>query len=142
MESCDTNIFYYAFNPACDEHSAADQYLKSKYTSKDFAVCELVLIELYVLLRSPRLNPQPAPATEAGRVIEQLRANPHWALIDYPGGLMDPIWKHAAKPKFAYRKIFDMRLAETLMHHGIELFVTRNTKDFGGYSFCLHNPID
>ena len=46
------------------------------------------------------------------------------------------IWREASQDGFAYRKIFDVRLAATLLHHGALDFATRNTKDFAGLGFA------
>jgi uncharacterized protein len=130
MESCDTNILFYALNPRCPEHAAARGYLDGHSHNRDFGLCELVLVELYVLLRNPTLNPRPADAPAAVARIRELRANPNWALLDYPGDLMDEVWHLAGKSGTRYGRIFDLRLAVTLRHHGVTRFATRNVKDF------------
>jgi toxin-antitoxin system PIN domain toxin len=130
MDSCDTNILFYALNPRCPEHAAARGYLDAQGSNRDFGLCELVLLELYVLLRNPAVSHHPAEAPAAVARIRQLRSNPNWALLDYPGGLMDEVWTLAAKPGTRYGRIFDLRLAVTLRHHGVTRFATRNVKDF------------
>ena len=58
-------------------------------------------------------------------------------------GIMDQVWAHAADPGFAYRRIFDARLATTLRHHGVSQFATVNEKDFIDFGFELvWNPLD
>ena len=143
MISCDTNILFYYINSDCREHSAAAGYMEPLFASEEFAICELVLIELYVLLRSPKPLPNPLSGSEALSVVQGFRNNPHWALIDYPGTLMDAVWKHAQRPNFSRREICDARIAETMRYHGIEEFATRNVRHFESYGFKrLVNPID
>ncbi len=143
MRSCDTNILFYAFHSGCREHGAARSYLEGIARDADFLICELVLMELYVLLRNPKLVDRPLAPLEAASYCQSLRGNPNWGIIDYPGGLMDQIWTLSAQPGFAYRGIFDARLALTLRHHGIVEFATRNTSHFEPYGFdLLLNPID
>jgi toxin-antitoxin system PIN domain toxin len=143
MRSCDTNILLYYLNRDCPEHGAAALYIEDNRSREDFALCELVLVEVYVLLRSPAVLPRPLGARAALDVVRRFRANPRWAVIDYPGSLMDSIWKRAEAAQFPVRGIFDARLAHTLRHHGVEEFATRNTKHFRQFGFPrLINPID
>ena len=56
---------------------------------------------------------------------------------------MNQIWNLSSEPDFAYREIFDARLAVTLLHHGVSEFTTRNTSHFERYGFeKLMNPFD
>lgn len=142
MKSCDTNVLLYYLNRDCPEHAAA-RYLQANWARQDFALSELVLVELYVLLRSPAVLSRPLRPGTALNVIRRSRAHPRWAIIDYPGNLMDVIWKEAEAPGFPVRGIFDARLAHTLLHHGVREFATRNTKHFQQFGFeRLINPID
>ena len=100
-------------------------------------------MELYVLLRNPKLVDRPLSAADATAYCQALRENSCWGIIDYPGGLMEEIWKFASIPDFSYREIFDARLAVTLLHHGVTVFATRNTSHFEQYGFeKLINPLD
>ncbi len=119
-------------------HIEVRQYLASVVESADFALCELVLLELYGLLRNPVVCRQPYSAAEAAQVIQHLRGHRRWAILDYPGpqaGLMKKIWEAAAQTAFPYKRIYDLRLALTLRHHGVTDFATRNVKDFEGFGF-------
>ncbi|MBL8239332.1 MAG: PIN domain-containing protein [Bryobacterales bacterium] len=143
MTSCDTNILLYAFNASCPEHARAYTYLRDQQQNESFAICELVLLELYVLLRNPAVVASPLSAKEAVRVVQQFRDNPRWRVIDYPGGLMPAIWRLAAQSHFPRQGILDARLAATLRHHGVREFATRNTAHFRNFGFDrLINPID
>jgi uncharacterized protein len=141
MISCDTNILFPAVEASHPNHALARVFLESQALNPDFAVCELVLMEVYVLWRNPLVVARPLDAATAVQKIEHLRHNPHWALLDYPGGLMDDLWKEAGR-SLPYRRIFDIRLALTLRHHGVSEFATANAKDFEGFGFQrVWNPL-
>ncbi len=143
MKSCDTNILLYYLNRDCPEHPAAARFLEQNRDREDFALCELVLVELYVLLRSPAVLASPLASGPALDIIRRFRAHPRWVLIDYPGNLMNGVWKRAEAPEFPRRGLFDARLAHTLLHHGVREFATRNTRHFERFGFArLVNPID
>jgi len=143
MRSCDTNILLYALNTDCSEHSAARRYFDSIVNDNNFAICELVLLELYVLLRSSKVLRTPLSAREASEYCISLRENPAWRLIDYDPRVSDAIWAVCASTKLAGPTVFDTRLALTLEHHGVKEFATRNVKDFKRFSgLDVFNPID
>ena len=135
MESCDTNILLYYLNSECAEHPSARAYLESKINDSGFALCELVLVELYVLLRNPAVVSKPLSAKEAVDTIQIFKSNPVWALLDYPGGLMPAVWRYAAAPGISRSAVFDARLALTLKHYGVQIFATHNPRHFQGYGF-------
>lgn len=142
MESCDTNILFYYLNSDCPENKSSTKYFEKKFSDRNFAICELVLAELYVLLQNPTLIKSPMSANQAMQVIRNFRANPYWKLIDYPGGIMDEVWESAHKKDIKRTQIYDTRLAMTLKHHGIKTFATRNKKDFECFSFLnVVNPV-
>jgi toxin-antitoxin system PIN domain toxin len=141
MISFDTNVLFPALEPSHRDHRAARAFVEG--LSGRVAVCELVLAEIYVLVRNPATARRPLGAGEATSLVERLRTNPAWRLVDYPGGLMDRVWRAASAPGCARRRIFDARLAVTLVHHGVEEFATANEKDFAGLGFRrVFNPLD
>ena len=145
MISFDTNVLYAAFNRASPLHHQARSLLESHIRDRNVVLCEQVLAELYVLLRNATLSRPPLSALQAARLIETLRENPVWRIVDVPEdrSVMDAIWKKAERTDFASRRIFDLRLAATLRHHGVEVFYTRNTKDFRDEGFLqLINPFE
>ena len=86
-----------------------------------------------------------ASASEAVDVIVSFRQNPAWAVVDIPSEpvVMREVWRRAAKPDFARRRIHNLRLALTLRHWGVDEFYTRNTKDFVDVGFVrVVNPFD
>ena len=140
MTAADTNILFPALEASHPDHSAARSFLAEQTQNKEFALCELNLMEVYTLLRNPATSAKPLTASAAARKIQNLRANPHWALLDYPGGLMDGVWEHAEESE-AFRRIYDIRLALTLRHHGVLRFATANLKDLAGFGFEVWNPL-
>ena len=145
MRSCDTNVLFAALDSESVHHTVAIAYLNGVRESDRFGLCELVLVELYGLLRNPTVSKHPLNGTEAARVIHQFRSHPYWLILDYPGpqsGVMNRLWELAAKSDFPYGKVYDARLALTLRHHGVTEFATRNIKDFQGFGFKrVWNPL-
>jgi len=146
MTSCDTNILFVALEASRPGHAEARNFLDAHRDDPEFGLCELVLVELYVLLRNPVIARKPLGSSEAVEIIQTLRSNPRWDLFDYPGPaarVMDALWEQAAAPKFPRRKVFDARLALTLRHHGVTAFATANKKDFQEFGFKrLWNPLE
>jgi uncharacterized protein len=146
MISFDTNLLLYSFNRDCAEYDDARAFFVSLPTAAGaVAICELVLVELYVLLRNPAVLKHPLDPTDAVSIIQTLRQHPTWTLIDYPGsasGVMEEVWRFAAQPNIGRRIIFDARLALTLKHHGVTEFATRNDTHFSGFGFTrVWNPL-
>ena len=138
MTSCDTNLLF----PACDSdspfHEQARDFLAEHAHNDRFCICEQALLELYCLLRNPAVSTPPLDAATATAVIQRFRHNPFWSIVDVvPGaGIMDRVWRRAAATDFAYRRVFDLRMAMTLRHHGVTEFATRNRSDFRRCGFA------
>lgn len=138
MTSCDTNILFAALDAESVHHLRARAFLETQRDADDFGLCELVLMELYGLLRNPAVCKCPYPSDEAAKVIQRFRTHPQWVVLDYPGpqaGIMRSLWQSAASPSFPYKRIYDLRLALTLRYHGVREFATRNIKDFEDAGF-------
>ncbi len=145
MISCDTNILFPALDRSSARHKAARTFLETYTTREDFCVAEQVLMELYVLLRNPTVCRNPMTAGKAAAVIKTFRSNPHWRIVDVvqDPGIMEWVWNMAANNDLAYRRLFDLRLAATLLHHGVTSFATCNEKDFQDLGFTtVWNPFD
>ncbi len=141
MLSIDTNVLLYAQNQDCPEHAAATAFLVECADRTDVAVCELVLMELYQLLRNPAVVMQPLDGPEAAGICQTFRRNLRWALIEN-APVMNDVWVLAAAPGIARRRLFDARLALTLRHHGVDEFATRNINDFNDFGFTrVWDPI-
>ena len=78
MTACDTNILFPALEASHADHQAARAFLESKVGDQTFGLCELVLMEVYTLLRNPVICAKPLSAKDAVRKIENLRQNPAW----------------------------------------------------------------
>ncbi|NBX29063.1 PIN domain-containing protein [bacterium] len=141
MLSFDTNLAVHAANHDSEWHKPCRAFIASLATRRDVAICELMLVELYLKLRNARIFPKPLSAAQATTVCTAYRSNQAWQLIDC-APVMDDVWNHAAKPGFAFRRIIDVRLARTLLHHGVTEFATANTKDFLRLGFDrVWNPL-
>jgi uncharacterized protein len=141
MISFDTNIAVHAANQASPHHEAARDFLSKLATQRDAAVCELVLVELYLKLRNDKIFIRPLTASQATAVCQSYRQNRAWTLID-SAPIMPQVWESAAGKDFAIRRIIDVRLAQTLRHHGVTEFATANEKDFADQGFLkVWNPL-
>ncbi len=141
MISLDTNVLFPALEGGHPNHAIAKGFIDG-LTQGEVAICELVLLEIYLLVRNPATCRRPLGSAQAGALIHRLRTNPSWRLIDYPGGLMDGVWRVATRPGFARRRIIDVRFAATLLHYGVEELATANVKDFGGLGLRrVFNPL-
>ena len=139
MVSIDTNLLVYAQNCRCTQHEAARAFV-THCRDREIVICELVLVELYLVLRSAAIVSRPLGATEAAEVCTRYRRNPRWRLIEH-APVMDAVWQRAGGAGFARRKIIDTRLALTLLHHGVSEFATANTRHFDGFGFSrVWNP--
>jgi uncharacterized protein len=134
MIGIDTNILLYALHSGVDEHSVAKQFLSDLGSSQEVVICELVLAELYQLIRNPRVFGREVSPQEAAVVIQRLRTNPNWLLVEN-APVMEEVWHQSAQPGFARRRLFDVRLAFTLQYYGVTQFATANVKDFKGLGF-------
>jgi len=143
MLSADTNLFLHAADPDSSSHSAARAFFEEIASSgEEFVICELVLVELYMLLRNPALLVKPYSARESAGYCRALKQNPAWRSIDYDPAVASKLWAWAASTKAGYRQIIDARLALTLRHHGVTAFATANTKHFKEFGFAkIWNPL-
>ena len=141
MLSIDTNIFFAAFEATAPCHERARAFLESHRDDDSVAICELVLVELYLLLRNPAVVTEPLSAGAANRLIQALRNNPRWRLVEN-APVMAAVWDRAGRDPFARRKVIDVRLALTLRHHGVTEFATVNGSDFRDLGFRrVWNPL-
>jgi len=146
MISIDSNLLLYGLASNMAEHRAARAFLEGLVAREDVAISEFVLVELYRLLRLPSLHAHPLSAAKATAVIQQYRCHPRWRIVGFPEGgspaLHDELWRMASWADFAYRRIFDARLALTLRQHHVTEFATANVKDFQGFGFTrVWNPL-
>ncbi len=134
MISVDANIMVYALNENMPEQQRAWNLLLDLSARDDVVIAEQVLVEVYLLIRNPVVFPRPCSSEDAAQVCQVFRSNPRWRLVDC-APVMDDVWRHAAAPSFARRRIIDARLALTLRAAGVTEFATQNAKDFAEFGF-------
>ena len=143
MYSCDTNIFIYYLDESCQEHARAKKYFSGIVDNRDFIICDLVLVELFILLQNKNVFKSPYDIESARELCLRLRSNPNWRVLEYSIGTMEPTWQILEKHSGQAHKIFDYRLGYTLLKSGVTNFATRNVNDFSEIGFKkLYNPID
>ena len=112
---------------------------------EEVLLSELILVELYRLLRNPAVVSKPLSASEATEVIQIWRQHPRWKITGFPlrsPELHNRLWKVAAGSAFGYRRIYDARLALTLLQYGVTEFATVNVKNFKEFGFRrVWNPL-
>jgi len=143
MLSADTNLFVHAADPDSPQHRAArDFFISLDEEEEEFVLCELVLVELYMLLRNPAVFINPYTAKESSAYCLALKQNPKWRCIDYDPAISTKLWEYAESTKSGYRHIIDARLGLTLRHHGVDRFATANVKHFQEFGFRkVWNPL-
>ena len=145
MLSIDTNIIFPASQPAAPLHQPARSWMESLGQQDDIVLSELMLAEVYGLLRNPVIQPRPLSAPAAARLIGVYRRHPHWRIVGFPSDskrFHDALWEKAAEPGIAYRRFYDLRLALSLLHQGVDEFATVKVKDFQNLGFRrFWNPL-
>jgi len=140
MISADTNILVYAATPDSPNHEKARDFLI--HQDEDFVLCQLVLVELYMLLRNKSVFKNPYSSREAASYCKALANSPKWRCVDYETQISERLWKWAENTDSGYRNIIDARIAFTLQHHGVTKFATANVKDFEDLGFQkVWNPL-
>ena len=129
MLSFDTNLAVHAANCDSASHAQSRGFIESLAARRDVAICELMLLELYTLLRNPAVLAKPLTAHAAVDVCEAFRHHPHWQLIGLPPdsrAFHDAFWPRLREKSFARRRAFDWRAALALTRQGVTQFATVN----------------
>ena len=141
MIGIDTNILIYARVATASLHTKALAFVEQLTAEPGVVMAELVLVELYMALRNPAILQPPLDAASAAAECQHFRSHPHWALAEN-AEVMSTVWQDAAVTGFARRRIIDVRLAHTLLAHGVTDFATVNERDFQGLGFSrVWNPL-
>jgi len=143
MIGINTNILLYSLNPNSRFQSKAAAFITDIFGDPSIRVgiTDYVLVELYNHLRNKAVMRKPLSAKAAVDVVLSFLDAPNVVRIE-SGPVMDEVWKKAASKNFPRRKIFDVRLGLTLVHHGVTEFATANVKDFSGLGFDrVWNPV-
>lgn len=146
MISIDTNILFFSLNSDAPMHARAAAFVQQLTTRSDVVISELILVELYRLLRNPAVLARPLNAPQAVEIVAAYRLHPYWKITGSPEiqstAIHDTLWQIAATPGIAYRRIYDIRLALTLQYFGVTHFATANVKDFQDLGFRrVWNPL-
>ena len=145
MLSIDTNLLLHAFNEDSPAHEAAYAWMLSIQALEEVAVSEFILAELYGLLRNASVLKHPLSAAEAVEVVQVYRTHPRWRLIGFPTEsrpMHDALWQKARHRTFAFRRLYDLRSALTMVAQGVTEFATVHVKDFQEVGFKrVFNPL-
>ena len=145
MLSIDTNILLAAVDTANAQNARASAWLSEFNASENVAISEFVLFELYGLLRNPAVLRNPMPATAAVNLCQAFRNHPRWQLLGFPEAsrnFHNELWPLFGSEQFPRRRIYDLRLARSLVVQGVTDFATVNLKDFSNGGFKrVFNPL-
>jgi predicted nucleic acid-binding protein len=145
MIALDTNILFPLVVRDRPQHGKPGAFAESLQARSDVAVSEMVLLELYNLLRNPAVMTCPLGASAAVDVCEAFRQHPVWQTLGFPPesrSFHDVFWPLLSVSGFARRRSFDWRLALSLLQQGVTEFATVNLKDFDGFGFGrVWNPL-
>jgi predicted nucleic acid-binding protein len=144
--SIDTNILFAAVEVSNASHEAAAAFLEEVDAREDIVLSELVLLELYILLRNPAVLVRPLDAPKAVAVCQAFRVHPRWQVLGLPNesrAFHDVFWPRLATQGFARRRAFDWRMALSLLQQGVDELATVNRRDFEGFGFRrVWNPLE
>ena len=145
MISLDTNILLPAIESHNPHHPRAAAFLNSLRDRQDVAICEFILLELYVLLRNPAVLVKPLSPGAATDVCQAFRQHPRWQIIGFPPdsrSFHDAFWPKLRTSDFARRRAYDWRAALILRQQGVTEFANANEKDFRECGFKrVWNPL-
>ncbi len=91
MICVDTNILFHGIRERSPLHEQARHFLSGFLKNSNFVIAELVLAELYQLIRNPALMGQELSAREAMDYVQRLRTNPHWKVVEN-APVMAEVW--------------------------------------------------
>jgi toxin-antitoxin system PIN domain toxin len=143
MKSLDTNILFTGCHAGAEGHESARDLLVEWSLDDEVVICEFVLVEFYNLLRnSTVMAGRPLGSAKTVELVQAFRHHPKWRLVD-SAPVMEKVWQAARAERFPRRRIFDARIAFTLLHHGVKDFATVNVKDFRDFGFKrVWNPLE
>jgi len=143
MIGIDTNVFFYSLNRKSAFYNSAREYVSNalKDGNQQVVITDYVLMELYNLLRNKAVMDVPLTSPQAVQLVTSYLKCPNVKRAE-AAPVMDQVWQIANSAQFARRRIFDVRLALTLQHHGVTRFATANVKDFEDLGFDkVWNPL-
>lgn len=145
MIGVDANILLPAVETTNPAHGRAAAFLRSLADQSEVAISELVLIELYGLLRNPQVLGKPATARQAAAICQRFRTHPRWHLLGLPPDgrvFHDDLWARLDDPRTPRRRVYDLRIGLSLVAQGVTDFATVNLRDFDHLGFRkVWNPL-
>ena len=143
--SLDANILLPAVENTNPHHAVAMAFFGHLDLRADVVLSELILLELYGLLRNPAVVPKARTAAEAVAICAAFRSHPRWQVVGLPAdsrAFHDAVWARLSQPNFARRRAYDWRAALSLQLQGVDEFATVNPGDFADFGFKrLWNPL-
>ena len=143
MIGIDTNVLFYSLNQKSVFYNSAREYVTKALKDGDqqVVITDYMLMELYNLLRNKAVMDIPLTSPQAVKLVTSYLKSPNVKRAE-SAPVMDRVWELANSDHFARRRIFDIRLALTLQHHGVTHFATANVKDFQNLGFDkVWNPL-
>ncbi len=145
MIAFDTNVLLPAVDFSSRSHAKAAAFLRALQDDEEVVISELMLVELYGLLRNPVVLSRPASAHDAVAVCQRFRSHPRWHLVGLPPdgrAFHDELWRRLGDHSTPRRRIYDLRLGLSLAMQGVTRFATANVKDFRDIGFQeVFNPL-
>jgi toxin-antitoxin system PIN domain toxin len=144
MNSLDTNILIYASNQDAPEHAKAQKVVaKLLATPSEWILADQVLIEFYRALRNPAVFQSPTTAPDAWGIVNFYREEAGCQRCCFELEMWHRLEHHLKSSRFEAKRTFDAVLAITLTSNAVQVFYTRNTKDFKGFGFrSVIDPIE
>ena len=144
MNSLDTNILIYASNQDVPEYAKAQRLVGELLAAAgDWIIADQVLIEFYRALRNPVVFQRPASASDAWGMVNFYREEAGCQRCCFELEMWHRLERHLQSNRFEAKRTFDAVLAVTLISNTVDVFYTRNTRDFRGFGFrSIVNPID
>ncbi len=144
MNSLDTNILIYAINSGCEEHVPARRIYEIMLAdAANWIISDQVLFELYRGLRNAKILERPLSHRQALEQVAFLREEAGVLHCAYETGFWKQLTQGFGESERSSAHIFDRVLAVTLLRNGVDVFYTRNARDFAGFGFkSVINPIE
>jgi uncharacterized protein len=144
VKSLDTNILIYASNEDAPEHTKAQKVVaKLVAAPNEWVLADQVLIEFYRALRNPAVFQRPATASDAWAMVNFYREEAGCQRCCFELEMWHRLEQHFKSNRFEAKRTFDAVLAITLIGNAVEVFYTRNTRDFKGFGFrSVINPME
>ena len=130
MTSFDAGILWSAVVAAAPRHAEAHALVERFAGSRDVVVSEQTLIALYARLAAEG-------AGSAARVIDWIRRNPAWRLVDVQSDRvqMNAVWEAVLAHGEDVATIARRRLVQTLRRNGVTTFFTEEAAAFRQLGF-------